>query len=786
MPAEPPVKIFVVLKPWLALFGLQSFASVVLFSGFLSGNFYFAYLDIGSDSYAQSVPYAMYLARSMAQEGFTGWSFQLGLGGPTMAMFGDLASLLIQLVGPERILPTRILFYILKIVLGGMFFLLFIGYYVKRWESAVISALAYSFCGFMVINGQWDVEATAFVFYPLVLWAIVKSLRTSNVLALPIAIATALLFGTFFVSLGVFMVFVCAAFVTSSGAPKATFKLWIFRIFPLTAIGYLLAAPYLLPVALQLLDSARVSGAESLIQKLLVQSLSVNDWSYILVQIGGIFHKDIFGIGSAYYPLSMNYLEGPGFFIGLSPLLLIPQLWGGSRSDKKLIIFAVLGFTAYIVFPVFRYAAMGFAAPYFRISTLWVSMVGLLLAAKALDQVFTKGVNLRLLAIGLAIVGALLSLVLYGSVGDLVWSTHAIKICALAIATTIVLMLNHRKLVTTDRLPLALMIIVVMEIVVIARPSYVEGRVLGSPNLRAYSDGTLAAISAIREFDSGVFRIEKDFKSVANADSLAQNYMGIKSYSLHSRGMVDFHMGVGLITPVNDDLNFANWLPNVGERYLLNSLLGVKYYISKKPVKWPGFSEVGKSSSVRIYHNNMALPLGVVQTHQITKAAFANVFTSNTVAADDYRDIAMINAVVVDHLVPGYGTRFDLDALMRMETLPIQDNYFSPVSALQKTGLQIEQFTSSRIFGRIAPNQAGILVFSIPFNSGWVLRINGKETPMFRANFGMLAAPVVAGQQSVELAFHIPGRSLGWAVSVLGLTILGLLEFMRRRRASTV
>lgn len=775
------MKTFEALKPWLTLFGLQSFVSIVLFSEFLSGNSYFAYLDIGSDSYAQAVPYAMYLARSMAQEGFTGWSFQLGLGGPTTAMFGDLASLLVQLVGSESILPTRIFFYILKIVLGGMFFLLFIRYYVKRWESAVISALAYSFCGFMVINGQWDVEATAFVFYPLVLWAIVKSLRTINVWALPIAIATALLFGTFFVSLGVFLIYSCVVFVASGDSYRAALRPWLVKILPLTVIGYLLAAPYLSPVVFQLLDSARVSGEESLIQKLLSQSLGVNDWSYILVQIGGIFHKDIFGIGSAYYPFLMNYLEGPGFFIGVTPLLLFPQLWGGSRSDKKLLLFAVLGFSAYIVFPVFRYAAMGFAAPYFRISTLWVSMAGLVLAAKALDQIFSQGVNARFLAIGLVMVGVLLSLVLYGSVGGLVWSTHAVKICVLAVISTIVLMLAHRKLVAPDRLPLVLMIIVIMGIVVVARPSYVEGRSLGSPKLRTYDDGTIAALKTIRQFDSGVFRIEKDYKSVANADSLAQNYMGIRSYSLHSRGMVDFHMGMGLITPISDDLNFANWLPNVGVRYLLNSLLGVKYFISKNPVQWPGFVEVGRSPSLRIYRNDMVLPFGVIQTHQITKAALANIPTVNTATAETYRDVAMFNAVVVDQITPGYGSPFDMDALMRTESLALQEIYFTPASMLQKTGLQIEQFSSNHIVGRISPTQAGILVFSIPFNAGWTLRVDGKETPMFRANFGMLAAPVVAGHHSVELTFDVPGRSLGWIVFALGLTMLGLLAFLKRR-----
>ena len=61
----------------------------------------------------------------MLTEGFTGWSFQIGLGGPTTALMGDLTSLLIQFAGPENILSTRIFVYLAKLTLGGAFFLCF-------------------------------------------------------------------------------------------------------------------------------------------------------------------------------------------------------------------------------------------------------------------------------------------------------------------------------------------------------------------------------------------------------------------------------------------------------------------------------------------------------------------------------------------------------------------------------------------------------------------------------------------------------------------------------------
>lgn len=772
------------LKSWLTLLGLQALAFVLVFSDFLSGKFYFAYIDIGSDSYKQVAPYAMYMARTMVSEGFTGWSFQLGLGGPTTVMMGDLVSLLSQSVGVENILPARIFVYLLKVTSGGAFFLMFVRYYVERWQSAVISALAYSFCGFMVINGQWDIEATAFVFYPLVLWAIVRQQRNGGLIELPLAIAIALLFGTFFVSLGVFLLLTCAAFIACSDTPKSALHTWGSKILPLCALGYLLAAPYLLPVVLQLMDSSRVSGGQSLIQGILSKSLTVTDWALIASQIGGIFHKDIFGVGSEYKGY-FNYLEGPGFYIGVALLILIPHVWGGSRTDRRALVVAGLAFVAYMLFPVFRFAAMGFAAPYFRISTLWVSIVGLILAARALDLVFLEGVKLRLLGVGFALFVALLTVAVVAAAPDTIWMPHVVRLVELALLCGAVLVLAQRGLITSQRLRLAMVLLTVIEIVLIARPSFVHGRAMVDPKLQAYDDRTPAALAAIRKLENGVFRIEKDYHSASLADAMAQDYMGIKSYSLHSRGMVDFHIGTGLIPPSATVVNYSNWLPNAGPRYMLNSLLGVKYFIANEVVNWPGFVEVSNSSGLRIYRNDMALPFGVVQTRQITKEALAKVSTQDPMNAAVFIDAALLNAAVVDRITPGYGSTLDLDALVRTRSLSLEDWYFSPAAELQRTGLKVETFSSNHITGEISPTSSGILVFSIPFSDGWKLKVDGIETAVFRANFGMLGAPVGVGKHSVELVFEIPGQRWGRFLGALGLALLllvGVYEYRLKSR----
>ncbi len=767
-------------RAWLILFGLQALLAMVIFRDFLSGRFYFAYTDIGSDSYYAYVPYAMHMARAIAREGFAGWSFEIGLGAPTAWLVGDVFALLNQAGGPGMVLPLRIWVYLLKIVLGGAAFFVLIRCFAARWETAVIAALAYSFCGYIVVNGQWDPHATEFVFYPLILWAIVRRLRSGDAIALPLVLAVALISGVFFVAVSVFLLLACLAFVLASNEPRAHFKTWLTGVLPPAAIGHLLAAPFLLPVVFQMLDSPRVSGGRALFQTLWQQALGVNDWPLVLVQIGGIFHKDIFGIGGSYKGY-WNYFEGPGFFVGVMLFLLIPQLWNRSAADRKLLLIALCGVAAYFVFPLIRYFAMGFAALYFRVSTLWIALILLMLAARAVDQVIEKGVNGRLLAIGAGGYLVLLLLVSEGSIGAHVWAPHAAKIVGLAAAAGGLLWLARLEVVPARWLPLALLCAVMVETALIARPSYVDGRARVGPEPDAYGDSTLDALRSIREIDKGIFRIEKTYDSVALADAMAQGYMGIKSYYFHGSGVVDFHTGMGLLAPPRAGANvnsYTNWLPNAGPRFMLNTLLGVKYIIAREPLEWPGFIAVRKQRDYRIYRNEMALPLGIVQTRQITLASLSRLASLPDADANTYRDIAIINAAVVERLIPGHGDPFDLDDLLRSKALVLQDRYFEPAAALQASGLHIEQFASNHISGRIRPAKAGILVFSIPFNRGWSLKIDGKETTMLRANFGMLATPVQAGAHTVELDFRVPGQREGVVLAALGIALLAL----RRRK----
>jgi uncharacterized membrane protein YfhO len=773
-------------RAWMILVGLQALLALVLFSDFLSGRYRFAYYDIGSDTFFAFVPYAVHMVRTLFSEPFGGWSFQIGLGGQTAWLPRDGFSLFYLAGGTDNVLALRIWIYILKIVLGGGAFFALTRCFVARWETAVIAALAYSFCGYMVVNGQWDPEATTFVLFPLILWAIVQQIRTGNGVVLPAVIAVSLVSGVFFVSLGIFLLFAFVAFTLTSSDPRAMIRIWLTRVLPLCAVGFLLASPILLPTVFQMMDSPRVSGGHSVFRQLVQEGFTFNPLNLMLVEIGALFHKDIFGIGNGHYSY-INYLESPEFFIGVLMFVVIPQLWKGTARDRKVLLIFLLAMTLYVVFPLFRFAAMGFAAPYFRTSTLWVTIALLLLAARAINQILEHGVNGRLLLIGIAIYMALLLLLVQSAIGPNVKMPYVGKILGLTALAGLLLWLAQRKLMPARWLPTAVLCVIAVETVLVARPSFYEGRLIVTDERAGFDNVALDALQAIRAMDKGVFRVEKNYQSVSKgywvsaADAVAQDYMGIKSYASHGAGVVDFHLGVRLLEPPRpgNPINMqTNQLSNAGQRFVLNSLLGVKYVISKEPVAWPGFVPVHSGTGYQIYRNELALPLGVVQTSQIAVGDLARLFSLPAVDANAYRDLTMLNAVVVNERVPGHGDRYDLDELLGTKVIAIEQRYFVPAGTLQETGLKLESFSNNHLAGSISPTSPGILVFSIPFHRGWSLKVDGVDTPIMRANFGMLAAPVQAGQHKVELDFRVPGQGAGLLIGALGLALL----ILRRRK----
>jgi len=748
-------------KGWMILASLQILVSLALFHDFLFGDRYFAFLDIGSDTYHQYVPTLIHMA-SPGNWG-SAWSFNVGLGG--LAPFAPDPFMLLGIAGgAEHVLDLRIWVYMAKILAGGAAFYGFGLAIGARREIALMVALAYSFCGYIMTDGQWDPFSADFAAYAVILWALARHAHRRSSWLIPLSIVWAAYTGPFnFFSIGVFILYIFLAALVASDRPAATAATWLRSIFPKCMIGLLLSAPVVLPVVFRLLESPRVTGPQSTFATRLSELLSLNDGSTILVELAGFFHKNLLGVGNQHAGW-MNYLESPGFYVSLLALSVIPQLWRGNPVDRRILIAGGAALGLFVLLPAVRYLAFGFGLDYFRVNNLWVSILLLVLASRALGVIAERGVGPRLLAATFAVLAVLL-LYLHDGLLHRISFAHERAIFAFSGLTLLLLGLFAGKVLQWKNFSRLALGLVAVEVAVINYPSFHDHRHVVTPRTVGFKDATLPALAFLKNRDQGFYRVEKTYNSVSLCDALAQDYMGVKSYWFQSTGVTGFYTDLDLLPRRSRIKNFTNWLPNFDGRYALYTLTGVKYVIANQALDWRGFRKIREEGALSILENDLALPLGVVYERQFPREQFVKM-------TREARDITMINAVIVDRLRGDSPAVFDVTQFARASTDWLEDNYVIPARTLKRRGLVIDRFSDGNIAGRIDSEVPGVLVFSIPHARGWSVEIDGVEKPLFSANLGFLAVDLPKGPHRVELRYALPGLVPGLLIGFLGLLLL--------------
>ena len=75
------------------------------------------------------------------------------------------------------------------------------------------------------------------------------------------------------------------------------------------------------------------------------------------------------------------------------------------------------------------------------------------------------------------------------------------------------------------------------------------------------------------------------------------------------------------------------------------------------------------------------------------------------------------------------------------------------------------------ITGVVSAERDGYLITSIPYDENFVLKVDGRETPLFRANTVFLGAKISSGEHQISLEYHAPGRTAGGWCSIIGILL---------------
>lgn len=732
--------------------------ALVMASPFLFGDRAFAYSDIGTDTFVQFYPLNVVHAQQMADGGGLGWSFSLGLGSYVGTHFDPFW--LAQGLLPESVqLQARIYVYLLKLCLAGLFFVGYLKLIGIHGLLAALGGLAYGLSEYALVNGQWDLHGTEVLHFSALLYFLERYLRSGS-LAFPFLAGLLLGAGhsfNLFTSALFSVIYIAArAVVIIDRRPVGA---WIRTLGWLGAgvvAGVLVMAPLQFPSLIAFLDSPRVTGGHSHFERLFASIFSINDWPTIFASISGLFGKGILGVGDAYSGWG-NYLEGPGFYVGMPFLLFASQLFqkSATRVEKRLAVLAIAGIVLYILFPAFRYAVFGFNHVAFRVSTLWISMLIIVLGAAGLRRQMASGLSFPLLLATALFLVAVVALC--ESTTTTMSGTHVRWIVAWIIAYVLVAAFTLRN---SGRLLVAIFAIFVAELILQGRPALVNREAVDSHGMGArghYEDGTREAVAWIRSqhAPTDFYRIEKEYPSVFLLDSIVQGYRGIRSYFFHGSGVTRFVDSMEWPRTVLH----SNYIEADLSRAAVLDALAVKYILTRSRYRDrdPTCRFLTTVSGIRIYERINARSLAVVSSSYVEEAAASAL------------PIAQRDAVLRDSLI--------------VDPADVPAELTSIRSSERVVSIPVAIHGESEITGRFEVESPHFLAFAIPYSPGWKLVLDGvdRAVPLIRVNYGLTGAVVPAGTYDFALRYTTPGRTLGWLTSPIAI-LLTMLVFLLRCR----
>ncbi len=643
--------------------------------------------------------------------------------------------------------PFNLLFFILPFIdawsilillqplLAGLFMYLFVRSLERSREASLLAATAFMFCGFMVVWMAYGTLGYAALFLPLILWGIHKK----NGLAVSLGIALSLVSGHFQVS-----IYVIGAALAYIFWKKHWTALW-FLLF-----GVLLAAPQIL---LGLRSYALSSRSDSVLKG------EVIPWQYLLTFIA----PDFFGNPVTRNDWFGHYAEWAGF-IGVVPLML-----------------AISAITKKISREVWFFALLAILTLLFALPTPVNDLLYLLkipvLSGSAASRI------ILLTSFSLAVLSA------YGLDGlnknkKLHIVFPVLCLCFTCITWTVLL---FGKPLPPDKLSIATHNFVLPSLLIVSGALLIF---LGSIRNIVVRIIVIAALIGLSVFDILRFAIKwmpfdprkYIFPQVKSLTYLQSHVGNDRVFGNIGSGEVGTEFYIPLVDGYDAvyQARYGEFINAVSKGYSYPGgrsvvqfdkygvyktealqLLGIKYIYhrfsdGRAPWVFPYWEYLADGSMHQVYSDEK---YEIFEYNNVYPRAFlASSFTVKTTDKD-----------IVDTL---FARDFDRRNSLVLEVRPAVEPLAGSGSA------DIKLYTPDKVTIETDASSPKLLFLSDVFDPGWKAFIDGKQSPVYRADYDFRAVAVPAGKHTVEFRFT-PGEFLwGIILSVIGAT--GLVYLSKR------
>ena len=755
-------------KDYWILIGTILIISCILFRKFIFGKFVFIYdeHDVSQDNINGLYPYMYHIYKN--KEGLSWWSFNSGLGNN---MFPWIVTFFVSdpflAIGSFFWNPIEngfIYSHILKLLCISVVFYKYILLLTQNRSAALLTSIILSFSGFLMLNGQQYYYVNKILLFIFLLYSLEIYVQKDKKTLLFLVLVLNLTDIYFFYQNSFF---VLAYLIFKSIYNNEDFKTFFNRLYKILSLGILAlltSAVILFPYIYVLGSGPRVSTENIELGKM---TFSMHPIQFYFDLIGRIFSNNLSGNGLNYFS---DYLVIPEIYSGLLTLLLLPQLFVIKNIQHKKALFFLLLFSILtLVFPFFANLFTAFQAMYFR-WTYAVIIFNLIILSFILNSILKEKVlNIKLLNLTFFfLIGLILFFYIYYRRHDGEWNWDKLKgtiysvkngaikwvvirtVIYLFIYLILIQLINKYK-VTVG---IVLLLIVSSELILENNSTFYNRKIV-EKNHNPYNSKSLKVINYIKSIDKSKFyRIEKEYLSYGTGfvynDALVHDYYGLKTYNTYNnKGYYSFCKSFNLIKKDHWANILPSWKLDLYKRYKLLSLFSVKYLLTDKKTSYPSFVLMDTKQGINIYKNLNVMPLGFTYSKIIKRIDFNKLSNS------------MKDSLALTHLI-------------------VDENSFSNLNVIDTNSIshdkfKIEHFKNSEIKGFINSKVKSVLFFSIPYDKGWEIKVNGKEVDYYKVNIGFIGLTINKGFSKIELRYTPPLMKLGAYISLS--TFLGILIF---------
>ena len=112
------------------------------------------------------------------------------------------------------------------------------------------------------------------------------------------------------------------------------------------------------------------------------------------------------------------------------------------------------------------------------------------------------------------------------------------------------------------------------------------------------------------------------------------------------------------------------------------------------------------------------------------------------------------------------------------------DSYPDRANALREEALENVKVETNTVTGTINTTKDKMLVFSLPYQSGWTAYVDGKKTSLQRVNYQYMGINLPAGKHDIRLQYRLPGQKATFICTTGGLLVFALIilfNFIRKK-----